>query len=99
MADNDSDPEISISTSGDMTRDGMIMEASRGITDEHSDSSSSLLSANDTTLFLYVFPNQPLYHVIKTSLSIVTLTLKSLMSYLLFQIIKLVNVLKGHPKA
>ena len=31
-----------------MTRDGMSMEASRGITDEHSDS-SSLLSANDTT--------------------------------------------------
>ena len=49
MADNDSDPEISISTSGDMTRDGMSMEASRGITDEQSDSSSSLLSANDTT--------------------------------------------------
>ena len=49
MADNDSDTEISISTCGDMTWDGMSMEASRGITDEHSDSSSSLLSANDTT--------------------------------------------------
>ena len=53
MADNESDPEISISMSGDMTRDGMSNEHGGlrgiGITDEHSDSSSSILYANDTT--------------------------------------------------
>ena len=49
MADNHSDPEISISTSGDMTRDGMSMEASRGITEEQSNSSSNLVSVIKST--------------------------------------------------
>ena len=49
MADNDSDSEISISTSGDMTRDGMSMEASRGITEEQSNSSSNLVSVIKST--------------------------------------------------
>ena len=35
MADNDSDPEISISTSGDVTRDGMSMICYKNIVANH----------------------------------------------------------------